>query len=257
MAIKGSFQEVFPAIPADIDASAFDESRVPQHIAVIMDGNGRWAKARGMSRSAGHKAGIKAVRECITAANDIGVRYLTLYSFSTENWNRPKAEVDGLMVLFAKTMLAELKGLDEEHVRVRFLGDMASLPKATREAFQEATERTAANTGMTLALAVNYGGRAEILDATRKLAQQAKDGLLDPASIGFDDISANLYTAGMPDPDLLIRSSGECRISNFLLWQIAYSEMYITPTLWPDFDRYELLRAILDFQHRNRRFGGV
>ncbi len=236
---------------------ALDLDRVPQHVAIIMDGNGRWAQARGLDRGEGHKAGIRAVREAITTCNDIGVRYLTIYSFSTENWKRPKTEVTGLMELFAKTMSKEVDGLDEEGVRVELLGRVEDLPLTTRTIFKKAAKRTRKNTGMTLAIAVNYGSRLEIVDAATSLARDVAADRLSPDSITEDMLSQRLYTADMPDPDLCIRSSGEMRLSNFLLWQLAYSEFYVTDVLWPDFDRYELLRALLAFQKRKRRFGKV
>ncbi|MEE0845761.1 MAG: isoprenyl transferase [Eggerthellaceae bacterium] len=251
---------IFPAPPADLDPTALDPARIPQHIAVIMDGNGRWAKKRALNRLRGHKAGIEAVRETIRCASDVGVRYLTIYSFSTENWKRPQDEVVGLMGLFAKTMLAEVDGLDEENVRVRTIGDLSPLPAETREAFEEAWDQTKGNTGMTLVVAVNYGARQEILHAVeacmRCAADQGAGGGQLP-SVTEELFEQELYTAGMPDPDLVIRTSGELRISNFLLWQIAYSEFYCTDVLWPDFNRYDLLRALLDFQSRDRRFGAV
>ena len=249
--------EIFPEPPADLDREALDLENIPQHVAIIMDGNGRWANARGLERGEGHKAGIRAVREAIVTCNDIGVRYLTIYSFSTENWKRPKTEVKGLMSLFAETMSAEIAGLMDEGVRVKLVGRTEDLPLATRTVFQQAEKRSANNEGMTLAIAVNYGSRMEITDAMRALGAQIASGELDADSITEDMISANLYTAGMPDPDLLIRTSGELRLSNFLLWQLAYSEFFITDVLWPDFDRYELLRALLAYQGRDRRFGKV
>ena len=252
--------EVFPDVPADIDLEAFDPAIIPVHLAVIMDGNGRWAEGRGLGRVQGHAAGIKAVRELIRTANDVGVRYLTIYSFSTENWSRPAHEVSALMQLFAKTMAAELEPLYAEAVRIRVIGDMSPLPQATRRVFEKAQEKTRDNLGMSLVIAVNYGGRQEILAAARKLASQAADGRLSAeqaANISLEQLAAELDTADIPDPDLLIRTSGEFRISNFLLYQLAYTEMYFSPVLWPDFDRYELLRALLDYQGRSRRFGGV
>lgn len=247
----------FGELPADIDVSGYDPERVPTHVAIIMDGNGRWAKQRGLPRSSGHEAGIEGVRAAIRTASDLGVRYLTIYSFSTENWNRPREEVEMLMELFAVTMMAEVDGLHEEGVRVELIGDMSVLPDETREAFLSAIAKTHENEGMTLVMAVNYGSRAEILRAVRGLAADAAAGSLDPESIDEEMLSSRLYTANIPDPDLVIRTSGEMRISNFLLWQIAYSEFYVTDILWPDFDKFELLRAILAFQRRNRRFGKV
>jgi undecaprenyl diphosphate synthase len=229
-----------------------------------MDGNGRWAEAHGKKRAAGHKAGIQGVRELIRSSSDLGVDYLTIYSFSTENWARPRAEVRGLMELFASTMAAELEGMHEEGVRIRLIGDIAALPRRTRDTFISAERYTAANEGMTLVIAVNYGSRAEIVEAARRVAREATRealaGTYAAAAIETLDeetFASYLETAGIPDPDLLIRTSGEYRLSNFLLYQCAYSEMYVTPVLWPDFDRFELCRALLEYQRRERRFGGV
>ncbi len=212
-----------------------------------------------MNRLRGHKAGIEAVRETIRAASDLGVRYLTIYSFSTENWKRPEDEVDGLMELFAQTMLAEVDALDAEGVRVMTIGDMTALPDATRQAFEEAWERTRGNDGMTLVVAVNYGSRNEIVRAARLLAQEASTigSSFDPDSIDEVTFAKKLYTSDVPDPELIIRTSGEMRLSNFLLWQAAYAELICTDVLWPDFDRYELLRCLLEYQDRDRRFGGL
>ncbi len=250
---------IFPNPPAGLDPKQLDPNRVPRHIAVIMDGNGRWAKKRALNRLRGHKAGIEAVRETIRCANDCGVDYLTIYSFSTENWKRPQDEVNGLMELFAKTMLAEVDGLHEEHVRVRTIGDLSALPQETRDAFDAAWEKTKGNDGMTLVVAVNYGSRQEILSAAKAYADAAIAAHDAGNSLELDDalFEQGLYTADIPDPDLLIRTSGEMRISNFLLWQIAYSEFVCTDVLWPDFNRYDLLRAMLEFQGRDRRFGAV
>ena len=237
-----------------------DTDRIPQHVAVIMDGNGRWAKKRVLNRLNGHKAGIEAVRETIRCASDLGVRYLTIYSFSTENWKRPQDEVTGLMNLFAKTMLAEVDGLNDEHVRVMTIGDLSALPEKTRDAFAEAWEKTKDNDGMTLLVAVNYGGRDELLSAMRQIAGEAAASVAagEPVpEITEAEVNRHLYTAGIPDPDMVIRTSGEMRISNFLLWQIAYAEFVVSDVLWPDFDRYEFLRMILEYQGRNRRFGAV
>lgn len=251
---------IFPNPPAGLDPNALDPERVPSHVAVIMDGNGRWAKKRALNRLKGHKAGIGAVRETIRCASDAGVRYLTIYSFSTENWKRPEEEVSGLMGLFAKTMLAEVDGLHEEGVRVRTIGDTSALPAETREAFDEAWEKTKDNTGMTLLVAVNYGSRQEMLRAAAACARYAvleADETGEIPEITEELFERGLYTADIPDPDLVIRTSGEMRISNFLLWQMAYAEFYCTDVLWPDFDRYDFLRALLDYQARNRRFGAV
>ncbi|MCL1879328.1 MAG: polyprenyl diphosphate synthase [Actinomycetia bacterium] len=253
-------QQVFPDPPPDIDLGTFKVDRLPGHVAVIMDGNGRWAEARQLGRIKGHSAGIRAVRELIRASNDIGVRYLTIYSFSTENWSRPVDEVQALMLLFAKTMAAELEPLYDEDVRIRIIGDISALPKRTANIFKQAVEKTCDNRGMTLTIAVNYGSRQEILQAARILVAKslaAEVGAKDPGSLTAADFEACLDTHGLPDPDLLIRTSGEFRLSNFLLYQIAYSEVYVSPVLWPDFDRYELLRAILAYQGRERRYGGL
>ena len=252
-----TLEEIFPEPPVGLDREALDLDRVPEHVAVIMDGNGRWAKARGLERGEGHKAGVRAVRELITTCNDVGVRYLTIYSFSTENWKRPNDEVKGLMSLFAETMSAQIKGLMAEGVRIKLLGRIEDLPLATRTVLTGAAAASEKNTGMTLAIAVNYGSRMEIADAARALAQDVADGKLAPEQVDEDALAARLYSADMPDPDLLIRTSGEMRLSNFLLWQLAYSEFYVTDVLWPDFDRYELLRALLSYQGRDRRFGKV
>ena len=252
---------IFPNPPKGLDPAALDPRAIPEHVAVIMDGNGRWAKKRALNRLKGHKAGIEAVRETLRCASDLGVRYLTIYSFSTENWKRPQEEVVGLMDLFAKTMLAEVDGLHEENVRVRTIGDLSALPAETREAFEEAWLKTRGNTGMTLVVAVNYGSRQEILHAAeacvrRVLATAAEGG--DPtAPLTEAEFAEGLYTAGIPDPEVVIRTSGEMRLSNYLLWQVAYSEFVATDVLWPDFDRYEFLRCLLEFQSRDRRFGAV
>lgn len=253
-------EHIFPNPPEGLDPRELRTEGIPQHVAVIMDGNGRWAKKRALNRLKGHKAGIEAVRETIRCASDLGVRYLTLYSFSTENWKRPAEEVAGLMDLFAKTMLAEVDALHEEHVRVRTIGDLSILPEETRAAFDEAWEKTRGNDGMTLVVAINYGSRQEMLHAADCLMRYAvltAEETGEVPSATEELFERGLHTAGIPDPDLLIRTSGEMRISNFLLWQIAYSEIVVTDVLWPDFDRYELLRALLEFQGRDRRFGAV
>lgn len=251
---------IFPDPPAGLDPAALDLARIPEHVAIIMDGNGRWAKKRALNRLKGHKAGIGAVREAIRCASDIGVRYLTIYSFSTENWKRPEDEVTGLMDLFAKTMLAEVEGLNEEHVRVMTIGDLSPLPQETRDAFDEAWELTKDNDGMTLVVAVNYGGRQEIMHAVEACMRYAVVNAQETGempALTEEVFERGLYTAGVPDPDLVLRTSGEMRISNFLLWQIAYAEFVCSDVLWPDFDRYEFLRALLEYQGRNRRFGAV
>lgn len=251
---------IFPNPPEGLDPTQLDPEKVPQHVAVIMDGNGRWAKARGKNRLYGHNAGIEAVRETIRCASDVGVRYLTIYSFSSENWKRPQDEVDGLMNLFAKTMMEEVDALDEEHVRIMTIGREEALPEKTRKAFDDAWEQTKGNDGMTLIIAVNYGGRQELVDAVKSYMDECrvaeKEGR-EPEELNEEVLARHLYTRDTPDPDLLIRTSGEMRVSNFLLWQIAYTEFVCTDVLWPDFDRYEFLRALLEYQGRDRRYGAV
>ncbi|MDY2777168.1 MAG: isoprenyl transferase [Collinsella sp.] len=247
----------FAEPPSDISLDAIDLERVPRHISCIMDGNGRWATSRGMSRTEGHKAGIVALREVITTAVRLGVDVLSAYAFSTENWRRPQHEVNVLMHLFAKTFIDELPLLKRENVRVVFLGDISALPKKTREVFEYGLKECEGHTGMVLALAVNYGARAEIARAAKLIASAALAGDISLDEIDEASIADRLYTAGLPDPELVVRTSGEMRISNYLLWQIAYSEFYITDTYWPDFDRWGMLRAIASFQRRDRRFGGL
>ena len=251
------FREYFADAPADIDMSVLDMERMPSQISCIMDGNGRWATSRGLSRTEGHKQGIVALREIIRSCVRLGVDVLSAYAFSTENWNRPQHEVNVLMHLFAKTFVDELPLLKRENVRVVFLGDISALPKKTRDVFEYGLSECEHHTGMVLALAVNYGARAELVRAAKTLALDVKAGKLDPDAIDEDALAGHLYTAGLPDPELVIRTSGEMRVSNYLLWQVAYSEFYITDTYWPDFDRWGLLRAILSFQGRDRRFGGL
>lgn len=243
--------------PVDISLDDIDMNRLPHHISCIMDGNGRWATARGLARTEGHKAGIVALREIITTAVRLGVDVLSAYAFSTENWGRPQHEVNVLMHLFAKTFIDELPLLKRENVRVVFLGDITALPKKTRDVFEYGLKECEAHTGMVLALAVNYGARAEIVRAARSLAKDVLAGSIDIDDIDEEAVGERLYTAGLPDPELIIRTSGELRISNYLLWQAAYSEFYITDTYWPDFDRWGMLRAIAAFQGRDRRFGGL
>ena len=235
-------------------ASAIDPDRLPAHIAIIMDGNGRWAKRRSLPRVAGHRAGIEPVRVTVETCARLGLRALTLYAFSVENWKRPRAEVDMLWRLLRLYLRAELPDMARNDVRFRAIGRIDELPDFVRAELQETERVTAGNRGLQLNLAINYGGRAELVDAVRTLVEDSRRRSI---IVDEDAIAARLYTAGTPDPDLLIRTSGEMRISNFLLWQIAYSELYVTDTLWPDFSRTELLRAILDYQKRDRRFGGL
>lgn len=252
-----TFETFFANPPAGLELDALDRTRIPRHISCIMDGNGRWATSRGLGRGEGHKAGIFSLREIITACVRLGVEVLSAYAFSTENWKRPKQEVNLLMHLFAQTFVDELPLLKRENVRVVFLGDISALPKRTREVFEYGLKETSTHTGMVLALAVNYGARAELARAARLLAEDVAAGRLDPSQIDEAAVAGKLYTAGLPDPELIIRTSGELRLSNYLLWQAAYSEFYITRTYWPDFNRWELLDAVLSFQGRDRRFGGI
>jgi len=234
----------------------FDAKRAPGHVAIIMDGNGRWASKRGLPRVAGHRAGAKATEEAIASALETGVRCLTLYSFSSENWRRPADEVDSLMGLFVEVLKAKMGLLQEKRVRVHVIGRLDEMPTATAQAFREAMADTAGNDALHLVIALNYGARNEIVDAVRSIARDAASGSLDPESVDEVTITERLYTAGLPDPDLLVRTSGELRVSNFLLWQIAYTELYVTETLWPDFGRDDFLAALVDYQQRERRFGG-
>jgi len=239
--------------PRDPDyalARSIDPARLPAHIAVIMDGNGRWARRRNLPRVAGHKAGIQPVRETVETCARLGLRALTLYAFSVENWKRPRAEVETLWRLLRIYLRAELPEMHRHDIRFTAIGRLDALPDFVRRELDSVIRSTAANRGLQLNLAINYGGRAELVDAVKSLVEEG-------AEVTESAISARLYTAGMPDPDLLIRTSGEMRVSNFLLWQIAYAELYVTETLWPDFSRAELLRAILDYQKRDRRFGGI
>ena len=230
---------------------------IPRHVACIMDGNGRWAKARGKSRVAGHREGVRSVRDVTEACAQLGVDYLTLYTFSTENWDRPKAEVTALMELLVRTLRKEAEKLHENGIRLHAIGDLDRLPARGRRELDESMALTAGNGRMTLTLALSYGARWEITEAVRRLAARAAAGGLDPAAIDEATVSAELLTAGMPDPDLLIRTAGEMRVSNFLLWQIAYSELVVTQTPWPDFRRAALYDAVRSYQDRDRRFGRV
>jgi undecaprenyl diphosphate synthase len=239
-------------------ALALDPGKIPAHIAIIMDGNGRWAKRRGLPRFAGHKAGVNRVRSVVEDCSRLGVRALTLYAFSAENWKRPRAEVDMLWRLLRYYLRHELEDLLRNNIRLQSSGRVEALPQGAYEQLREVERLTARNTGMVLNLAINYSARHEIVDAVNAIFDEARiDGQLSGLVVDEKMISRRLYTAGLPEPDLLIRTSGEMRISNFLLWQIAYAELYVTETLWPDFDRVELLSAVLDFQRRERRFGGL
>ncbi len=240
----------------DLSIDEIKKGKIPRHVAIIMDGNGRWAKRKGQPRLAGHRAGAKAIRQVVEIAPEIGVEYLTLYTFSTENWKRPKQEVLGLMKLFEEQLSKEIDELNREGVRIRVIGRIDGLPKSTREAFLKAQERTKDNKTLNLNIALNYSGRAEITDAARAICKAVKEG---KENLDFDEeiFAHYMYTSDIPDPELLIRTSGELRVSNFLLWQIAYVEIWITDKLWPDFNKKDFLRAVADLQKRRRRFGGL
>ena len=233
------------------------KANVPKHIAIIMDGNGRWAKTRGLPRVEGHRNGVESVRSTVRTCGELGVKYLTLYAFSVENWNRPKDEVDTLMKYLARFLKNEIGELMKNNVRLQAVGQIYRLPEFVQEQLAKTKAALAKNTGLTLILALSYGGRTEIIEATRAIAQQVKAGKLDPAEINEQVIAQNLYTHAYPDPDLLIRTSGELRVSNFLLWQISYAEFVVTPTLWPDFRKPQLYEALEEYTQRQRRFGGL
>ena len=230
---------------------------VPQHVAIIMDGNGRWAQKHHLPRLSGHEAGRKSVKQVVQAAIDHGVRYLTLYAFSVENWQRPREEVQGLMGLLRGVIREELNEMGKEGIRLRTIGRKQDLPDAVREELETAIESTKGNTRLDLILALSYGSRVEITEAVQAMAREVKAGKLDPEQIREGTVAEHLYTRGIPDPDLLIRTSGEMRISNFMLWQISYAEIYVTPVLWPDFGKKEFSLALEDYAGRERRFGGV
>jgi len=249
---------LFSSIFASKKNSSQDQiinSNIPKHVAIIMDGNGRWATKRHLPRSAGHRAGVESLREIINASIEIGVEYLTVYSLSSENWKRPESEIKFLMKLFLATIKNELRLLMEYGVRLRLVGDRKSLPPEVVEAYEEAEKKTSENTKLNFNIALNYGSRQEILDAFKALGEKINSGELNIEDICIKDLSDNLYTKDIPDPDFLIRTSGEHRISNFLLWQISYSELYFTKVLWPDFKRKHFIKAIDEYQKRNRRFG--
>ncbi len=238
--------------------SQIDPDRLPQHIAIIMDGNGRWAKKRRLPRIAGHRAGIRAVRQVVEACARLGVSCLTLYAFSVENWKRPRTEVKLLMDLLREYLKKEIVELNKNNIRFGAIGRIGSLPPLVQRDLHSTIEKTQGNTGLRLTLALNYGGRAELIDAVRDLATHLqRNGTLDVDAITESELSRHLYTHDLPDPDLLIRTSGEMRLSNFLLWQVAYCEIWVTDTLWPDFKERDLLQAVADFQKRERRYGGL
>jgi len=243
---------VSPPVPEDLDVS-----KLPGHVAIIMDGNGRWAKKRLMNRIKGHQAGAETVRRIVRTSREIGIPLLTLYAFSTENWQRPEIEVATLMSLLKKFLDTERNEMIENNIRLNAIGQIEKLPEDVRISLKRTMDLTEKNEGMILNLALSYGGRAEIVDMVEAIAGKARDCKIDPDSITPEIVADHLYTRGMPDPDLLIRTSGEMRISNFLLWQIAYTEIFITDTLWPDFGKDEFVKILIDFQRRERRFGNV
>lgn len=241
----------------ELQAALADQGEIPDHIAIIMDGNGRWAQNRGNMRAYGHKAGVNSVRDITEACAQIGVEYLTLYAFSTENWGRPKIEVNALMHLMARSLRKEAQNLKENNIKLQTIGQIERFPKKCQRELREAIMCTKENDGLHLCLALSYSGRWDITEAVKKISQRVKEGDIDPSEIDDETISAHLSTARIPDPELIIRTSGEYRLSNFLLWQLAYSELYITETYWPDFRRNELYKAIQSFQERDRRFGKI
>ncbi len=257
MHVQSPGVEGIPASDAAQQASLKAQGAIPRHVAIIMDGNGRWAKSRGKMRVTGHYEGVESVRDVTEACAQIGVEYLTLYAFSTENWNRPPNEVDALMTLLIHTIRRERKTLLDNKVLLRAIGDIDALPEACRDVLEESAAENPADYRMVLTLALSYSGRWDILHAARALARRARDGQLDPEAIDDALFSRNLSTGAYPDPDLLIRTGGELRVSNFLLWQIAYAEMYLTEAYWPDFRRRQLYEAIASYQQRDRRFGRV
>jgi undecaprenyl diphosphate synthase len=234
-----------------------DWTRLPRHVAIIMDGNGRWAAQRGQQRIAGHRAGVEAVRAAVDTGARLGLGALTLYAFSTENWKRPRLEVDALMRMLKRYLRLELDSIDRQNIRFQSIGRTQMLPESVQRELRRAVERTGSNTGMILSVALNYGGRAEIVDSVREAVRGLVAEGRRPEELTEEDIARHLYTRDLPELDLLVRTSGEMRISNFLLWQAAYSEIYVTETLWPDFRRTHLLEAVVDFQGRDRRFGGL
>jgi undecaprenyl diphosphate synthase len=243
---------VLKTLPSDLD-----RNRLPKHVAVIMDGNGRWARHRGLPRIEGHRRGVDALKDLLRCCNDWGIQALTAYAFSTENWGRPLEEVDFLMALFERVLIRELHEMMKENVQIQFVGNLSVLPRSLQQEIERSTLETQKNQGIQFTVATNYGGRQEILQACRLIATQVQQGLIQPEEIDEALFSSHLYTANLCDPDLLIRTSGEMRLSNFLLWQMAYAEIYVTDAFWPDFDREEFHRALSSYQKRDRRFGKV
>lgn len=244
-------------VSGNIEEKPLDMSNIPKHIAIIMDGNGRWAKERNMPRTYGHKAGVETIREIVKECSNLGVEYLTLYAFSTENWARPKEEVDTLMKLLVQYLRNEFEELNKNNVIINSIGDISKLPKVCYEELNKAYDKTKNNTGLTLNLALNYGGRVEIVNSVKEIAKLVQENKIKVDDIDEKMIEKYLYTAGMPDPDIIIRPSGEQRLSNFLLWQCAYSEFWYSDVKWPDFTKENLIEAIFDYQNRDRRFGKV
>lgn len=242
---------------AQTQLSAQARENLPTHLAIIMDGNGRWAKQRHLPRVEGHRVGVESVRAVLKTCGELGIKYLTLYAFSVENWNRPKDEVDTLMKYLARYLKSEVTEMAKNNVRLEVIGQVYRLPEFVQEQLAKTQAALAKNTGLTLVLALSYGGRTEIVEATRAIAAKVKKGEIEPAEINEQVIAQHLYTRHVPDPDLLIRTSGEMRVSNFLLWQISYAEFVVTPTLWPDFRRPQLIEALEEYARRHRRFGGV
>jgi len=237
--------------------SAEAKANLPTHVAVIMDGNGRWAKQRGLPRVEGHRQGAESVREVVQAAGELGIKFITLYAFSVENWNRPKDEVDTLMKYLIRFLRQQLGEMNKNNIRLQAIGQIYRLPENVQEQLAKSIQSTAKNNGITLTLALSYGGRTGIVDAVRKISREVKAGRLDPGEVNEQVIAHHLYTHSMPDPDLLIRTSGEMRVSNFLLWQISYAEFVVTQTLWPDFGKREFYDALEEYSQRQRRYGGV
>lgn len=239
------------------DQPVIDKDKMPRHVAIIMDGNGRWAKKRFIPRTMGHRAGMASLKKVVKACDELGIAILTVFAFSTENWKRPSDEVNYLMQLLAEFMRKELDELHQNNVRIQVLGDYRAMPADCRIEIKRALEMTRTNTGLIFNIALNYGARQEIMDAAKQLAAQIAAGEIKAEEVNEEIFSRLLYTKGMPDPDLLIRSSGEKRISNFMLWQIAYTELVVTDTLWPDFSEIDLIRAVIEYQQRDRKFGGL
>jgi undecaprenyl diphosphate synthase len=243
--------------PSSVELSGLDTAKLPTHVAIIMDGNGRWAQKRLLARIKGHEKASAAVRKIVRACREIGIPYLTLYAFSTENWQRPKAEVNALMALLKQFLKSELEEMQTNNVRLHAIGQIERLPQDVYQALHDGMTATKDNTALQLTLALSYGGRAEIIRMVQEIAQKVKNGSIELGSINDELVADHLYTSRIPDPDLLIRTSGEMRISNFLLWQLAYTEIHISPTLWPDFGKEEFLRILKDYQGRDRRFGKI